>query len=90
MTIARKIGYAFAVAAVAALPFGAQAAKDSVNIAMTLEPPGLDPRDNAAAAIGQIALYNIYENLTRSIARVDSLVEEIRSNPKKYFSFSIF
>ncbi len=65
MTIARKIGYAFAVAAVAALPFGAQAAKDSVNIAMTLEPPGLDPRDNAAAAIGQIALYNIYENLTR-------------------------
>ncbi len=65
MTIARRIGYAFAVAAVAALPFGAQAAKDSVNIAMTLEPPGLDPRANAAAAIGQIALYNIYENLTR-------------------------
>ena len=64
MTIARKFGYALAVAAVAALPFGAQAAKNSVNIAMTLEPPGLDPRANAAAAIGQIALYNIYENLT--------------------------
>ncbi len=67
MTIARKIGYAAAVvamAAVAALPFGAQAAKNSVNIAMTLEPPGLDPRANAAAAIGQIALYNIYETLT--------------------------
>ncbi|MDP7548002.1 MAG: ABC transporter substrate-binding protein, partial [Alphaproteobacteria bacterium] len=64
MTIIRKFGYAAAVAAVAALPFGAQAAKTSVNIAMTLEPPGLDPRANAAAAIGQIALYNIYENLT--------------------------
>ena len=46
-----------------ALPFTA-AAKTSINIAMTLEPPGLDPRANAAAAIGQIALYNIYENLT--------------------------
>jgi peptide/nickel transport system substrate-binding protein len=54
-----------AVAAIAALPFGAEAAKNSVNIAMTLEPPGLDPRANASAAIGQIALYNIYENLTR-------------------------
>ncbi|MDA1098384.1 MAG: ABC transporter substrate-binding protein [Proteobacteria bacterium] len=67
MTIARKIGAAAAVvamAALAALPFGAQAAKNSVNVAMTLEPPGLDPRANAAAAIGQIALYNIYENLT--------------------------
>jgi peptide/nickel transport system substrate-binding protein len=65
MTIAKKFAYAVAVASVAVLPFGAQAAmKNSVNIAMTLEPPGLDPRANAAAAIGQIALYNIYENLT--------------------------
>jgi len=67
MSIARKIGHAAAIVAmatVAALPFGAQAAKNSVNIAMTLEPPGLDPRANAAAAIGQIALYNIYETLT--------------------------
>ncbi len=63
--ITRKFGYALAVAAVAALPFGAQAAKDSINIAMRLEPPGLDPRSNPAAAIGQIALYNIYECLTR-------------------------
>ena len=64
MTIAKKLVYAAAVAAIAALPLGAQAAKNSVNIAMTLEPPGLDPRSNPAAAIGQIALYNIYENLT--------------------------
>ncbi|HJM92691.1 MAG: ABC transporter substrate-binding protein [Alphaproteobacteria bacterium] len=65
MSIARKFSHALAVAAIAALPFGAEAAKNSVNIAMTLEPPGLDPRANASAAIGQIALYNIYENLTR-------------------------
>ena len=65
MSIARKFSHALAVAAIAALPFGAEAAKNSVNIAMTLEPPGPDPRANASAAIGQIALYNIYENLTR-------------------------
>ena len=63
MTIAKKLGYTLAIAAVSSLPFGAQAMKNSINIAMTLEPPGLDPRSNAAAAIGQIALYNIYENL---------------------------
>ena len=63
MTIAKKLGYTLAIAAVSSLPFGAQAMKNSINIAMTLEPPGLDPRTNAAAAIGQIALYNIYENL---------------------------
>ena len=63
MTIAKKLGYTLAIAAVSSLPFGAQAMKNSINIAMTLEPPGLDPRANAAAAIGQIALYNIYENL---------------------------
>ena len=66
MTIAKKLIYATAVAAIAVLPFGAaMAAKDSVNIGMRLEPPGLDPRTNPAAAIGQIALYNIYETLTR-------------------------
>ncbi|MDE0940839.1 MAG: ABC transporter substrate-binding protein [Alphaproteobacteria bacterium] len=66
MTIAKKLIYATAVAAIAVLPFGAaMAAKDSVNIGMRLEPPGLDPRSNPAAAIGQIALYNIYETLTR-------------------------
>ena len=63
MTIAKKLGYTLAIAAVSSLPFGAQAMKNSIKIAMTLEPPGLDPRANAAAAIGQIALYNIYENL---------------------------
>jgi len=54
-----------AAAALLAVPLSAQAAKDSVNIAMTLEPPGLDPTTGAAAAIAQITLYNIYEGLTR-------------------------
>ena len=48
-----------AAAAVLAVPLSAQAAKDSVTIAMTLEPPGLDPTTGAAAAIAQITLYNI-------------------------------
>jgi peptide/nickel transport system substrate-binding protein len=53
-----------AVLAVAA-PLGAVAAGKSVNVAMTLEPPGLDPTTGAAAAIGQITTYNIYESLTQ-------------------------
>lgn len=62
MTHWRKIA---AAATVALLPFSAHAAKDSLTIAMTLEPPGLDPTTGAAAAIAQITLYNIYEGLTR-------------------------
>jgi peptide/nickel transport system substrate-binding protein len=41
------------------------AAKDSVSIGMTLEPPGLDPTAAAAAAIGEIVHYNIFEGLTK-------------------------
>ncbi len=50
---------------VAAVPFQAMAAKDSVTIGMRLEPPGLDPTTGAAAAISQITLYNVFETLTR-------------------------
>jgi peptide/nickel transport system substrate-binding protein len=32
---------------------------------MTLEPPGLDPTSGAAAAIGEIVHYNIFEGLTK-------------------------
>ena len=39
--------------------------KDSVSIGMTLEPPGLDPTAAAAAAIGEIVHYNIFEGLTK-------------------------
>jgi peptide/nickel transport system substrate-binding protein len=50
----------------AALPAAlAQARKDSVVLAMVLEPPGLDPTIAPAAAIGEIVHYNIFEGLTR-------------------------
>ncbi len=43
----------------------AQATKDSLVLAMTLEPPGLDPTAGAASAIAEITHYNIFETLTR-------------------------
>jgi len=57
---------AFAAALMAApLPVLAQSKKDSVVMGMTLEPPGLDPTNAAAAAIAEVTLYNIYETLTK-------------------------
>lgn len=57
---------AFAAALLAApLPVLAQSKKDSVVMAMALEPPGLDPTNAAAAAIAEVTLYNIYETLTK-------------------------
>src|SRR5579863_3715977 len=41
------------------------AAKDSVVIGMTLEPPTLDPTTGAAAAIGEVVHYNVFEGLAR-------------------------
>ena len=54
-------------AALATLPLAAtaQAKKDAVSLAMTLEPPGLDPTAGAASAIAEIVLYNIFETLTK-------------------------
>jgi peptide/nickel transport system substrate-binding protein len=51
--------------AAAPLPALAQGKKDSVVMGMTLEPPGLDPTNAAAAAIAEVTLYNIYETLTK-------------------------
>ncbi len=57
---------ALAAALVAApLPVLAQSKKDNVVMGMTLEPPGLDPTNAAAAAIAEVTLYNIYETLTK-------------------------
>ena len=47
----RKALVAFAMAALLIGAAGAQAAKDSVRIGMGLEPPGLDPTAEAAAAV---------------------------------------
>jgi peptide/nickel transport system substrate-binding protein len=56
------------LAALATLPAGAlaQGKKDSIVLAMTLEPsPGLDPTGGAASSIAEVTLYNIYETLTK-------------------------
>jgi len=56
------------LAALATLPAHvlAQGRKDSIVLAMTLEPsPGLDPTGGAASSIAEITLYNIYETLTK-------------------------
>ena len=54
-------------ASLANLPLAAtaQAKKDAVVMAMTLEPPGLDPTAGAASAIAEIVQYNIFETLTK-------------------------
>jgi peptide/nickel transport system substrate-binding protein len=48
-----------------AAPALAQTKKDQVVLAMTLEPPGLDPTAGAASAIAEVVLYNIFETLTK-------------------------
>src|SRR5260370_36480877 len=52
---------ALAIGASTSLAF----AKDGVTIGMVLEPPGLDPTAGAAAAIGEVTHYNIFEGLTK-------------------------
>ncbi len=54
-----------AAALLAGAPVAAQRARDSAVLAMTLEPPGLDPTAGAASAIAEITLYNIFETLTK-------------------------
>ncbi len=51
--------------AVVPLASTAQAKKDTMVIAMALEPPGLDPTAGAASAIAEIVLYNVFETLTK-------------------------
>ncbi len=67
MPIDRRTLLAAAAASPLALPLPAlaQPRKDTVVLAMTLEPPGLDPTSGAASAIGEITLYNVFETLTR-------------------------
>src|SRR3954464_3134210 len=62
-----RLSMVAAIVAVAIAPSVtlAQGKKDSVVMGMTLEPPGLDPTTAAAAAIGEVTLYNLYETLTR-------------------------
>ena len=64
----KKILTLLTLAAVMALvPLAAQAKapKDRLVLAMTLEPPGLDPTAGAASAIAEVVLYNVFETLTK-------------------------
>ena len=82
MTFTRR---AVAVAASTALVLGAavpsalaQAKKDQLTLAMTLEPPGLDPTAGAASAIAEIVQYNVFETLTKigSDSKITPLLAE--------------
>ena len=54
------------LAATALLATAAYAApKDNITIGIALEPPGLDPTTGAAASIGDIVHYNVFEGLTK-------------------------
>ena len=64
---------------IGATPAQAQPRKDTLVLAMTLEPaPGLDPTAGAASAIAEVTLYNLYETLTKigSDSRVQPLLAE--------------
>ena len=64
--LAALLGTALALAGLGLSPaVQAQARKDTVVLAMVLEPPGLDPTTAPAAAIGEIVHYNILEGLTK-------------------------
>ncbi len=57
--------FVFTASSVLALTAGAAVAKDSITIAMQLEPPHLDPTSAAAQAIDSVVYVNIFEGLTR-------------------------
>lgn len=64
--LSRAFAAAFALSL--ALPATAPAqtrGKDAVVMAMSLEPNGLDPTTSAAAAIGEIVHYNVFETLVK-------------------------
>ncbi len=57
-----------ATSALATLPLTsafAQAPKDTLVLALILEPPGLDPTAGAASSIAEVVLYNVFETLTK-------------------------
>ncbi|MBK9136808.1 MAG: ABC transporter substrate-binding protein [Betaproteobacteria bacterium] len=71
--------FALALAAASPGPAAAQPRKDSLVLAMTLEPsPGLDPTAGAASAIAEVTLYNVFETLTKinSDGRITPLLAE--------------
>lgn len=89
-----KTSILVAALALALLPTtAAQAAKDTLVLGMTLEPPGLDPTTGAAAAIGEVVHYNIFEGLTKIEENgkvVPLLAESWKVSPdQKTYSFKL-
>ncbi len=72
------VAAAAALALLAAGPVAAQPKKDTLTLAMTLEPPGLDPTAGAASAIAEIVQYNVFETLTKinTDSRITPLLAE--------------
>ena len=70
-----------------------QPRKDTLVLAMTLEPPGLDPTAGAASAIAEITLYNLYETLTKvhSDSKITGLLAEswVASPDLKTWTFKL-
>ncbi len=59
------LGAAWAVSMAPLYATAQGSGKDSVTLAMTLEPSGLDPTTGAASAIAEIVHYNVFETLTK-------------------------
>ncbi len=78
LSLPRRATLALIAAVFAAAPALAQPKKDTLVLAMTLEPTGLDPTAGAASAIAEITLYNVYETLTKigSDSRIAPLLAE--------------
>ncbi len=66
MTLDRRhVNTLLATLPLVGLPAWAQKRKDTLVLAMVLEPPSLDPTTGASAAIGEIVHYNVFEGLTK-------------------------
>jgi peptide/nickel transport system substrate-binding protein len=66
MTINRRDAISLPLAlGLAPWPALAQGKKDTLVLALTLEPPGLDPTAGAASAIAEVVHYNVFETLTK-------------------------
>jgi peptide/nickel transport system substrate-binding protein len=61
----RHVNTLLAALPLVSLPAWAQRRKDTLVLAMVLEPPSLDPTTGASAAIGEIVHYNVFEGLTQ-------------------------
>ncbi|MFV1440416.1 MULTISPECIES: ABC transporter substrate-binding protein [unclassified Phaeobacter] len=60
-----RLPFLFAASSALSILAGAAAARETVTVALQLEPPHLDPTSAAAGAIDQVLYSNVFEGLTR-------------------------